>query len=423
MNKIIQIAKHEYWSNLKRKGFLFAAFGVPVIVIVLMVIIFALQAAAETTLEDLGSVGYVDYSGVLAEAIEKPDVFLAFADETQAQEALDAEEIGAYFVVSEDYLTTGKVTIYSPGSASKELSDAIDAYLLANLRVSLSLPSDIPTERFADPVNVTYFIMDTGREASGSSVFLAAFMLPVIFLMIFMMGVQISGSFLMAGVVEEKTNRIIELLITSVTPFQLLVGKMVGLGLLGLTQLLIWVVAGLAVLSIGSGVGVEFFADITIQPDMLVIMVIYFILSYFLLASVMAGIGAVSESEQESRQYAGILSLIMVIPYFFIMEFMTNPHGALPVILTLVPITAPIAAIMRMSFGTLPFEQLLLSYALLVVATVFITWLSARVFRWAILLYGSRPRISDIFRAMLGKLEIGVTTNGNGKRKTKEVVQ
>ncbi len=423
MKKIIQIAKHEYLSNLKRKSFLFAAFGVPFIVIALMVIIFALQAATETTLEELGSVGYVDYSGVLAEAIEKPDVFMPFDGEVLAQEALEAEEIGAYFVVSEDYLTTGKVTIYSPGAASEELSEAIDAYLLANLRVSLSLPSNIPTERFANPVNLTYFIMDTGREASGNSIFFAAFMLPVVFLMVFMMGVQISGSFLMAGVVEEKTNRIMELLITSVTPFQLLVGKLIGLGSLGLTQLLIWIGAGLVVLSIGAGVGLEIFTNITIQPDMLVIMITYFILSYFLLASVMAGIGAVSASEQESRQYAGILSLIMVIPYFFIMEFMTNPQGAVPVILTLVPITAPIAAIMRMSFGTLPLEQLLLSYALLAVTTVLITWLSARVFRWAVLLYGSRPRAGDIFRAMFGRLEIGVTSTGNGQREQKEVVQ
>src|SRR5262249_30572612 len=155
-----------------------------------------------------------------------------------------------------------------------------------------------------------------------------------------------------SGVVEEKSNRVIEMLITSITPSQLLIGKIVGLGLLGLTQLFIWMGAGLIALKLGQGSVA--LAGVTLPVDLLVITVAYFILNSFLLASLMAGVGAVAGGEQEGRLLGGIFSLIVVIPFFFIASFITDPNGTVPLVLSLVPFTAPISVILRMSFGTIP---------------------------------------------------------------------
>src|SRR5690606_27407420 len=138
---------------------------------------------------------------------------------------------------------------------------------------------------------------------------------PVIFAMVLLMALQLSSTFLMSGVVEEKSNHIMEILITSITPYQLLAGKLLGLGALGLLQILIWIVVGLVGVSLGGNIA--FFSGITLPIDFIVTVIVYFLLTYFLYSSLLAGIGAVMGSEQESRTIAGAVSLLIAIPFFF----------------------------------------------------------------------------------------------------------
>jgi ABC-2 type transport system permease protein len=134
---------------------------------------------------------------------------------------------------------------------------------------------------------------------------------------------------------------------------------------------------------------------------------IYFMLNYFLLASLMAGIGAVVGAEQESRQVGGIISLIVVIPFFFFSSFISDPNGTAPLVLSLIPLTAPISVILRMSFGTIPAWQLALSLAILLISTIIVAWGSGRVFRWALLMYGKRPTPRELLRAIRGSSQMG----------------
>lgn len=403
MHKAWLVAKREYLYNVKRPGFLFGAFGVPLITVVLMVIVAAVAVDTETNTERVGAVGYVDQSGILTDPIDQPEGYMAFSTTDEAHAALEGGEIGAYFVVAPDYVESGRVQLISRTGIPQALTGQFDAFLVAN--VGRGLDPDI-LERLKSPVTMAVQTLDTGRTIEESAVMALVFA-PIIFVFVFLMATQITSGYLMSGVVEEKSNRIMEILVTSVTPFQLLLGKILGLGALGVTQLAIWI--GGAYLALTLGQDLSFLAGVTIPLDLLVVGIIYFLLGYFLLSSMMAGIGAVVGSEQESRQLSGIFSLVLVIPFFAITTFITDPNGTLPTVLTLFPLTSPVAVMLRMGFGSIPTWQLLLSMGLLFVTALFTTWAAAKIFRWALLMYGKRPSLREVLRVLRRPAAMGTS--------------
>jgi len=406
MSKTWLIVKHEYLTNIKRRAFLFGAFGVPIISIVLMAVVFGLVVNNETDVSHLGTVGYVDLSGVLAKQIAKPANFTVYDTETAARAALDAGKIGAYFVVETDYMKTGKLRSYGKNSLPAALTDTINGYLRSNLSTNLD---PAIAARINDPLHSSIQTLDNGRTIQDSAV-VGLFLVPIIFVMVFLFASQATSGYLMSGVVEEKTNRIMEILITSVTPFQLLFGKVIGLGLLGLTQLAIWLVAGYITLTLGHSNNI--LTGIIIPPDMAIVAIVYFLLGYFLLSSVMAGIGVVVGSEQESRQFSAIFSLVLVIPFFLITSFITDPNGTVVTFLTLFPLTSPISMILRIGFSTVPLWQLVASLVILLLTGLAVAWASARIFRWALLLYGKRPGIRELIRVIRRPAHMATTATG-----------
>ncbi len=397
MNKTWLVARREYTYNLRRPAFLFGAFGVPVITLVIMFIVFALIANNETDIEGLGQVGYVDEAGVLSAQTEKPDIYVEYDSIDAARTALDNTTIGAYFVVASDYLDSGEIQIYSDQSVPSALNDQIDDYLVANL--GNAVDDKALLARIKDPVDMTVRVLDSGRTITSDAIF-GLFMVPLIFALVFYISTQTTSSYLMGSVAEEKGSRMMEILITSITPLQLLVGKIIGLGLLGLTQLIIWLSAGVLVLTLGQNT--SFLQGVIIPLDLALIALLYFILSFFFYAGIMAGIGVSAGSEQESRQIAGFLTLFSVIPFFFFGTFLTDPESPVLVILTLFPFTAPLTAILRMSLGVMPPVQLIASLLIMVVSAVVVILASARVFRWASLMYGKRATPRELWRVIRG---------------------
>ena len=406
MSKTWLIIKHEYLTNIKRRAFLFGAFGVPAISILLMAVVFGLAINNETDVTHLGTIGYVDLSGVLEKQIDKPDNFAVYDAEPEARAALDANTIGAYFVVEANYMRNGDIRAYGRTNLPGALKDSINGYLRANLSNDLD-----PTiaNRIKDPVEGSVKTLDNGRVISDNAV-VGLFLVPIIFVMVFLFASQATSGYLMSGVVEEKTNRIMEILITSVTPFQLLFGKIIGLGLLGLTQLGIWLIAGAITLTLGHNNDV--LTGIIIPPDLAIVAIIYFLLGYFLLSSVMAGIGVVIGSEQESRQFSAIFSLVLVIPFFLISSFITDPNGAVVIFLTLFPLTSPISMILRMGFSAVPLWQFVASVIILLLTGLVVAWASARIFRWALLLYGKRPGLRELIRVIRRPAHMATSATG-----------
>ncbi len=398
MPSFLIVARHEYLNNVRRRAFLFAAFGVPIFSLALMVIIFTLAVNNETDTSRVGKIGYVDQADVLAQAIDKPDDFAAYPSEDAAKAALQSRQIGAYFVVTPDYRSTGSVRLVGSGSTPDALHDEIDAFLVANLGAQLHQPDVVA--RLQDPVESSIRTLDNNRTLRTSAI-AGVFLSPILLVFIVMFSLQLSSGYLMSGVAEEKTNRILEILITTVRPTDLLLGKILGLGGLGLTQLFIWVGAGALIVRLGNGL--EFLSAISLPPDLLIVGLIYFLLAYLLFGSLMAAIGAIVGSEQESRQYAGILSLGLAVPFFFITQFINDLNGPIPVALSLIPVTAPTTIILRMAYGDVPVWQLLLSLAILMLTTVLVVFAAGRVFRWSLLLYGKRPGPRELLRVVRGE--------------------
>lgn len=406
MKKVWLVARREYLYNLKRPSFLFAVFGVPIFTFVVWALVFLVMSNNEGNITKDSKFGYVDYAGVLDNPVQltdKPEQFIAYPDEQAARVALDSKAINAYFVLPKDYLNTGNVQSYSYDSISDTLKDDLAAFLLANL--SHGIENKFPLERIQDPVTLTIRPEDSGRSLTEANL-PALIFIPLIFAFVFLMSSNVTSGFLMGGIVEERANRIMEILITSITPMQLLMGKIIGLGALGLTQLVIWGAAGAFLVRFGQQF--PFLNGISFPIDMMIVFVIFFLVSYFLLASLMAGIGAVVGSEQESRQFASLLSLILVIPFFFLTTFINNPGSPLALALTFIPFTAPMTILLRMGFSSVPLWQLAISFVILVLTSLFVIWASARVFRWGLLLYGKRISIREVLRIIWSSPEMGV---------------
>jgi len=405
MSKIWRVASRAYLANLRRKSFIFTTFGIPILMIALILVITTLSIQAEAG-DVNDQIGYVDHSGVLSRQIALPDNYTMFDSEEAAEAVLAADEIGAYFVVEPDYMATGSVTLYIASGGGDALIETFNQYLIANIDTGLN--PEIAA-RVLDPVVMSLLTLNNGRQIEENSIGVI-FMIPMIFVFVFFMAIQTTSGTLMSSVVEEKSSRVIEILVTSVTPFQLLAGKIIGLGALGITQISIWVGATLLVVLLSNAI--PQLHGLSVPLDIIFVGITYFLLGYALTASFMAGIGAVAGSEQESRQIAGLAVFPLVIPFFFIYIFITDPNAPIAVFLTLFPLTAPVTAILRVGYSGIPTWQLVASILIMTITTLFAVWASARVFRWSILMYGKRPSLKRIIGAIFGRSEMQTTATG-----------
>ncbi|MBN1284378.1 MAG: ABC transporter permease [Anaerolineae bacterium] len=395
MRKIWLIARHEYLHNLKKRSFLLSAFGLPIVMVAIMVLSVALSEETFTSTGKLGSIGFTDQADppLIAETYTLPDGYIAYATEDAAKAAFEAGELGAYFVITENYWNDGMVQFYT---AAESIPEGTESQIGAMLRENVA---NYAPERFADrmsnPVELTFRTVGGGLEVTGESAMAVIFM-PIIFGMIFMMATTTTSQFLMQSVVTEKENRIMEILVTSCSPEQLMSGKVLGLGALGLTQVLIWAIVGV-IFIVAAGESSPFISAIRLPPVFIVIMLAYFVLGYMLQGSVMAGVGAAVTAEQEGRQFASLFSLLSVLPMILTVSFMQDPNGAIPVILSLFPFTAPISMLMRLPVANIPAWQMGLSFLLLIVGTILCVWIAARIFRLGMLMYGKRLGLRDLW--------------------------
>jgi ABC-2 type transport system permease protein len=400
MNKLWLIIRREYLTNVRKPSFLFTAFGTPLIILGIAVLSVVISLSSETSIEELAGVGYVDQAGVItpeARSEEYPDLFSPYASEEEARAALDSGMIDAYYVIPENYLATSQVQLYSSESMPSDLEDVFDDFLVSSFLSQIT--AEVPPERVLEPVESTLRIESTGRELTEAGV-AGIVILPILLAVVFMIGIQLTSGFVMSGLVEEKTNRLIEVLVTTVTPMQLLAGKLIGLGLLGLTQIGAWLVL-LALVAV-FGPSIPFLEGLVIPFDIIFFAAIYFVLGYFMVASIMAAIGVMAGSEMESRQYAGVLSILFVIPIYLTAAFLSDANGTVPTLLSMFPFTAPMSMIMRLGFVNVPAWQIALSIGILLLTALFFVWASARIFRWGLLLYGKRFNLREIIAVLRG---------------------
>ena len=240
-------------------------------------------------------------------------------------------------------------------------------------------------------------------ESAGQSFALAYFMMVTLYIALLLYGVQVMGS-----VIDEKTSRIVEVLVSSIRPFQLLFGKVLGVGAVSLLQFLIWAMAGrlllgerAALLSSTSQGGQEMgqmFQVPHVSAATGLVFVAFFLGGFFLYSAMFAAVAAMSSTEQEARQSQAPVTVLIMLAFFSSFATLSNPESRLSVALSLVPFTSPIATPARWAAGNLTWMDVTSSLVLLVVGTVLVTWIAARIYRVGILMTGKRPSIKEIVR-------------------------
>ncbi len=227
-----------------------------------------------------------------------------------------------------------------------------------------------------------------------------SFMLAYVFMMIIYVTVLMYGIYVMRGVLEEKSSHVIEVVISTVKPFELMLGKILGIGAVGLTQFLIWSVLMAAISAPGaiSAMGISGMELPAIPAQLLFFFVVYFVLGFLLYGTLYAGIGAAFDTEQEAQNFQGLITMFLVVPLVLMMQILNQPDGTLSVVLSLIPFFTPMLMFLRITLTPVPAIQLVASVVLMVGAILACTWVVAKIYRVGILMHGSKPKVKDLIR-------------------------
>lgn len=385
MKRFWVVAQHEFVTQIRRRSFLFMIFVFPLLIAGLSIFTGFLTTKQEEQTGTLGHIGIVDLSGVLAEEKERPQEYISFPNQYEAAEALENEEIGAYFVLSADYWSSGAVQAFSGKPIPNGIRSQFLLYLEENLLAHRS-PAEVA--RLRNPAEISLATLD-GRILVDEQTGMVMILTPVVFAVLFTMSISITSTYMMENVVEEKETRMVEMITTSITPLELLWGKILGLGALGLFQITTWVVVGGVVFVVREDLA-KMLREIDYPAWLLAVAILYLILGYVLFGSLMSGIGASSSSMQEAQPLAGLFSIVAVLPLFFLSQFLENSNGALPVFLSFLPFTAPTAMMLRLVLGHVAWWQVGLSLGFLAASVALVIWLAAWIFSIGLLMTGQR---------------------------------
>ncbi|PDW03267.1 ABC transporter permease [Candidatus Viridilinea mediisalina] len=400
MNRLLWVARHEYWHHVRRRSFQLATFGLPLLVFLFMGMgIFIAYQASQTEV----AIGVVDHSGVLAEVslplpsdpAQRSVPLQGFADTAAAQAALAAEQITAYVLIPADYLAVGEVEVYGVAQLTRVGQHSLEAALHQGLLAQAQLPSSYMAIVQAPLGQLEAMSIDGSSlhpDEIGGRIIVAIFAS-----LLFMLTILTSSGYLLQALVEEKENRTMELITTSISPEQLIGGKTVGLGLVGFTIAGVWVVASILGWQIGS-IWFEPLRAISLSFTQIFVTALLISFGYMLFAGFMVAISAMVPTAQEGQHFTGLVTVIAVLPMIANGLFITNPHGPVPTAMSLFPISAPIAMLLRMLLGDVPIWQLGLSLILLALAAGGMIWLASRIFRMGMLHYGQRLQLRDLLR-------------------------
>lgn len=402
MNKTWIIARHEFSTTVRRLSYVLLTVSFPLLALIGL---FVYQGYTLLGQEDVPSevlkIGYVDQVGIFDSYTEPAGaVLIPYSGDYEIKEALLAGDIDEYFIIHEDYLDTGQISRFTterelelPGAKLRLIQD----FLIANLLEGEV--TDEVMERVQSPLNPVSYGVDpeTGQILPPVDIF-AAFGLPYIFSILFMISLFFTSGFLLQGVSEEKENRLIEILLSSVSARQLLTGKVIGLGAAGLLQIGVWFISGVIFLGLAKVWDIEPIASINIPAGLIGFGILYFILGYLFYGIIWSAIGSIGASARESSQLTTLVVLPAILPVILIGLFIENPEHVIFTIFTIFPLTAPVASIMKLSIGTMPAWEQAVSIILLSVSIVVAMWMASRIFRTTLLMYGKRPNFAEVWR-------------------------
>lgn len=410
MKKIFLVFKNDFISVVTRKSFILTLLLIPLTSFIVLLVVTGLQkkngADANAALEnffnpqnDPGLEGYVDLSGLMREVPPGFEANLTpYQSEKEALKALQDEDIEAYYLVPSDYIATGKITYVRPefnpvgGFSESSSIDALVAYNLADQNMDLAY-------RVQNPLNVKEVDLSNSQRDEENWL---TYVLPYVITFLFYIVILTSSSLMLNSVSNEKTNRVMEILMTSITPRQMLTGKIIALGLAGLLQTVIWLGASMLLLKL-SGRSFPMAAAIQLPAITMLWGILFFLFGYAVYASLMAGIGALVPNLREGSQLTTLVIMPMIVPLIFISTLLNSPDSPLAVFLSLFPFTSPVTMMLRITATNVPLWQIGLALLLLAGTAWLLVRASASLFKAQNLLAGQSINVMGFIKAFAGK--------------------
>lgn len=433
MSKIGLIIKREYLRRVSKKSFILLTFLTPFLFAALVFVPLWLSSIKG---DEVHTIAILDSTGKYAPLFEDTETY-RFIHSDQSMDTykqIPDKEIFAFLTITEDLLENPKAaTLYSKKQIPGELSRLVNMTLKKQIESDKLAMFNIPNlQEIIKESKIDFNIQtikwgDDGSEQQSSS--MVASITGVIFTMLIYMFIMIYGAMVMQGVMEEKTNRIIEIMISSVKPFDLMMGKIIGIGFVGLTQVFLWAIMTLTLIAGGSflmggsidnemlqsGMALNTAPNMTAIAaqqsgnewiEMLntinfteigILFIAYFIGGYLLYSSLFAAIGSAVDGQEDTQQFMLPVTLLLVFALYAGIYSMENPDGPLAFWCSMIPFTSPIVMMVRMPFEV-PLWEITLSITLLFLTAVGLTWISSKIYRVGILIYGKKPSIKEIFK-------------------------
>ncbi|NDJ54886.1 MAG: ABC transporter permease [Chloroflexi bacterium] len=409
MEKILTIARHEYWKTVRQTSFIAWTLIIPVLGLMgLIVAAFFSGQAADALISQVApesQLGVLDQNGGFSPLLPDYEAeFELFDTRESGLAALADSRIAALVIIPEDYPQTGELAVISVdssfGAATVGDSDQVEGFLLAHL-----LRDQVATDlqpRLSQPVSRVEVTNLGGEDLSADGVFETVYSLLVPYVLGILLGYTIftASGYLLRSVSDEKTNRVIEIMLSSVTAEQLLAGKVIGLGAAGLTRVVIWLGSALLI-SQGSLALAGVNLPLLSQPMVLFLILVYYLLGYAIFSLLMAAAGALGTTLQEAGQIASAFSLIATMPPLLVIGFVfSNPDALVARILSYFPLTAPTMMMMRLTLAEIPLIDVIISIAVCLVTIPIVLWIGARVFQIGLLMTVKRPSLREIIQLM-----------------------
>jgi ABC-2 type transport system permease protein len=401
---IALVARRDYLRTVRRRGFILGTLLLPGA----MALIFAMSGFLSTAgigQQPQGPLLVVNESAValVPEVTLTPHVVLVSHE--QANASLADGTVSDYYLVPSGW--PAAPDIRHVVGAERGPSRPIDALAIEQaskaemellLRLSILRGAGLPDTALTQlltPVRFTS-ISTSGEPVSETSV-LAGFALPYIFTLIFVLSIFITSGYLLQSVTEEKENRVVEIVLSSIPALPLMAGKVLGLGAAGLTQVAIWLLTAVVAIPL---VNQQFSLDLTLSPIQLVLAVVFFCLGYLGYGAIFAAVGALAPGAREGQQYSSFFGFFAVVPLIATPVFVNDPGSWIVWALALFPLTAPAASLELLSLPATPWMTLAASLAVQLVFVVVAVFLAGRIFRATLLLYGARPSVRGIVSAL-----------------------
>ncbi|MHA8091377.1 ABC transporter permease [Aquirufa regiilacus] len=434
MNKILLVIQREYVTRVLKKSFWISSLLAPV----LITAIYAIPIWLAMKDKEQKQIAIFDQSHLLKSAdLQDKELVFTFTNVPEKAFKTQFAKSGydAFVSIPVDVLSNPKgVHIYSSKNIGLNLKEAVERLIQNKVRQELMYKAGISAKVYEDTqvdiASETITVSENGGETSSSSA--GAMILAGIMGLILYVTLLLYGSQVMNGVIEEKSSRIIEVIISSVKPYQLMLGKIIGVGLVGLTQFLLWIVLTIgltqvtgkiyaskakAIMAVDQGKAsvdmrnvmqdspmgeVTKVLESTNIPLILVAFLFYFFIGYLLYSSLFAAIGSAVESATEAQQFTFIVMIPIILSFLLAQYTMQDPDSTVAFWASMIPFTSPINMMVRLPYGV-PMWELALSMSLLVVGFLACSWISARIYRVGILMYGKKATWKELSKWLFYK--------------------